>query len=127
MIQLWAPVVAWMAAIFYGSLMPTVPGPVSDNFSDTALHAGGYFILALITLRAVARGHWSSVTVPALLVAWVISVIHGASVEWLQMYAPPRMAEWRDLGNDAIGAALALGLARAWGIIRSTSRAEPDS
>jgi VanZ family protein len=116
-----------MAAIFYGSLMPTVPGPVADNFSDTALHGGGYFILALLTLRGLARGRWPGVTLSALLVAFAISVTHGAAVEWLQMYAPTRMAEWRDLGNDAIGAGLALGLAGAWGIMRSTSRAEPDS
>lgn len=114
-----------MAAIFYGSLMPTVPGPVADTFSDTALHGGGYFFLALITLRAVARGRWSHVTLSTVLVAWVISVVHGASVEWLQMYVPSRMAEWRDLVNDAVGAGLALGLAGAWGIMRSTSRDEP--
>jgi len=116
-----------MAAIFYGSLMPIVPEPVAENFSDTTLHGSGYFFLALITLRAVARGRWSGVTVPALLVAWVISMVHGVSVEWLQMYVPTRMAEWRDLGNDAVGAGLALGLAGAWGIMRSTSRAKPDS
>lgn len=124
MIQLWGPVAAWMAAILYGSLMPVVPGPVSDNFSDTALHGGGYFVLALITLRAVARGRWSRVTLWAVLIAWGISLVHGAAVEWLQMYFPPRMAEWRDLRNDALGAGLALGLAGAWGIMRSTSRAD---
>jgi aminopeptidase YwaD len=113
-----------MAAIFYGSLMPVVPGPVSDNFSDTALHGGGYFVLALITLRAVAGGRWSGVTLWAVLVAWGISLVHGAAVEWLQMYFPPRMAEWRDLRNDAVGAGLALGLAGAWGIMRTTSRTD---
>ena len=113
-----------MAAIFYGASMATVPGPVGNWFSDTALHAGGYFGLGLITLRALARGHWAGVTTGALLAAWVIAVIHGAAVEVMQMYVPTRMAEWRDLGNDAIGAGLALGLAGAWGIMRSTSRAD---
>jgi VanZ family protein len=126
LIQLWVPVAVYMAAIFYGAAMAQVPGPVGNVFSDTALHGGGYFGLALLTLRAVARGRWSGVTVPALLVAFVISVLHGAAVEWMQMYVPTRMAEWRDLVNDAVGAALALGLAGAWGIMRSTSRAEPN-
>lgn len=116
-----------MAAIFYGSSMATVPGPVGSWFSDTFLHAGGYFGLALLTLRAVARGRWDGVTVGALVAAFAISVLHGAAVEWMQMYVPTRMAEWRDLGNDAIGAGLALGAAKAWSIMRSTSRAEPDS
>lgn len=124
MIGLWTPVVLYMAAIFYGASMSTVPAPVSTNFSDTFLHAAGYSGLALVTLRAVARGSWRGVTVGALLFAWGIAVGHGAAVEWMQMYVPNRTAEWRDLGNDAIGAALALAAAGAWGIMRRTSRAD---
>lgn len=116
-----------MAAIIYGATAASVPGPVGSWFSDTFLHGGGYFGLALLTLRALARGRWSGVTTSALLLAWCISMVHGAAVEWLQMYVPTRMAEWRDLGNNAIGAAVALGAARAWGIMRSTSRAKPNS
>jgi VanZ family protein len=127
LILLWVPVAIYMAAIFYGSLMATVPGPVGSWFSDTFLHAGGYFGLALLTLRAVARDRWDGVSAGAMLTAFAISMLHGAAVEWLQMYVPTRMAEWRDLVNDAIGAGLALGAAKAWGIMRTTSRAEPDS
>lgn len=116
-----------MAAIFYGASMAVLPGPVGNWFSDTVLHAAGYFVLGLLTLRALARGRWSGVTTAALVLAWVIAMLHGAAVEWMQMYIPTRLAEWRDLGNDAIGAGLALGVAWAWGIMRSTSRAEPDS
>ena len=124
MIQLWLPVAIYMAAIFYGASLSVVPGPVGSWFSDTFLHTAGYFGLALLTLRAVARGRWSGVTRGGLLLAWGIAVLHGAAVEWMQMYVPTRMAEWRDLANDAIGAGLALGAAGAWGIIRSTSRAD---
>lgn len=113
-----------MAAIFYGASMASVPGPVGNWFSDTFLHGGGYFGLGLLTLRALANGRWAGVTRGPLLAAWAISVLHGAAVEWMQMYVPTRMAEWRDLGNDALGAGLALGAAWAWGIMRSTSRAD---
>lgn len=116
-----------MAAIFYGATAASVPGPVGNWFSDTFLHGGGYFGLALLTLRALARGRWAGVTTSTLLLAWCISMVHGAAVEWTQMYVPTRMAEWRDLGNNAIGAAVALGAAGAWGIMRSTSRAKPNS
>jgi len=122
LILLWAPVAVYMAAIFYGASMSSVPGPVGAWFSDTFLHTAGYSGLALVTLRAVARGRWTGVTLGALAVAWAIAVIHGAAVEWMQMYVPTRTAEWRDLVNDAIGAGLALGAAGAWGIMRSTSR-----
>lgn len=122
MILLWAPVAVYMAAIFYGASMSSVPGPVGSWFSDTFLHTAGYSGLALVTLRAVARGRWAGVTLGALVVAWGIAVLHGAAVEWMQMYVPTRTAEWRDLVNDAIGAGLALGAAGAWGIMRSTSR-----
>lgn len=125
MIRLWAPVALYMAAIFYGASMSAMPGPAGAWYlNDTLLHGAGYAALGLVTLRAVARGRWSGVTTGALVIAWGISVLHGAAVEWMQMYVPTRTAEWRDLGNDAIGAALSLGAAGAWGIMRGTSRAD---
>lgn len=114
MIGLWLPVAAWMAAIYFGAALPTTPSPVA-GFSDTALHMGAYSGLALLTLRATARGRWSGVTPRAFLVALVIAVLHGASVEIEQMFVPTRFAEWRDLGNDAIGALAGLVAAWAWG------------
>jgi VanZ family protein len=123
-ISLWAPVAIYMAVIFYGAAMESVPGPIDNWFSDTVLHTAGYVGLALITLRAVARGCWSGVTVPALVLTWLIAIVHGAAVEWMQMYVPTRSAEWRDLANDAIGAAIALGAAGVWGIMRPASRAD---
>ena len=113
-----------MAAIFYGASLETMPGPVGNWFSDTFLHTAGYSGLALVTLRAVARGRWAGVSVAALVVSWLIAILHGAAVEWMQMFVPSRSAEWRDLANDAIGALVGLGAAGAWGIMRSASRAE---
>lgn len=118
MISLWLPVAAWMAAIYYGAGMATVPGPVA-SVSDTILHGGGYLVLALLILRATAGGRWAGVTATAVVAAFVIAVVHGLTVEWEQMYVPTRMAEWRDVGNDAIGALLGLGPAWAWSKIRS--------
>jgi VanZ family protein len=48
----------------------------------------------------------------------VIATLHGMSVEWEQMYIPSRMAEWRDVGNDVLGASLGLTVAWAWSKIR---------
>jgi VanZ family protein len=113
-IGLWSPVAAWMAAIFYGAAMPVTPAPVA-GFSDTVMHVGGYAGLAMLTLRATSGARWSGVTGRAMWLALLISVAHGAAVEIEQMFVPSRFAEWRDLGNDAIGAAAGLFAVWAWG------------
>ncbi len=120
MISLWLPVAIFMAVIYYGATGPTVPA-VANLFTDTLLHAGAYTLLALLTLRATARGRWAGVTPAALLTAFLIAMAHGLSVEWIQMYVPTRFAEWRDVWNDAWGTALGLGAAWAWGTMRRKS------
>jgi VanZ family protein len=47
--------------------------------------------------------------------AFVIAVVHGMTVEVEQMFVPGRFAEWRDVGNDVIGALGGLSAAWAWG------------
>lgn len=103
-----------MGAIYVGAGLPSVPGPAA-SISDTILHGGAYFVLAMLTLRATAGGRWSGVTQRALVVAFGIAVAHGASVEIEQMFVPSRLAEWRDLRNDAVGAAAGLILVWGWG------------
>ena len=111
---LWLPVAAYMAAIYYGAALTQVPGPAA-RVSDTVLHMGGYAVLALLTLRATAAGRWSGVTLRALTLAFAITTVHGMTVEVEQMFVPSRFAEWRDVGNDAIGALAGLCAAWAWG------------
>jgi VanZ family protein len=118
---LWLPVAAYMAVIYYGATMPDVPAPVGAWFSDTLQHAGGYAVMALLALRATPRGRWRGVTRGAMLAAFAIAMLHGLSVEWIQLYVPTRFAEWRDVWNDAAGAAAGLGAAWAWGIMRGKS------
>jgi VanZ family protein len=120
-ISLWLPVAVYMAAIYYGATMPVVPTPIGDWFSDTVMHAGGYTVLALLVLRATSGGTWRGMTLRAMLAAFVIALLHGLSVEWIQMYVPTRFAEWRDVWNDAAGAAAGLGAAWAWGIMKGKS------
>jgi VanZ family protein len=103
-----------MAAIFYGAAVPVTPSPVA-GVSDTVMHMGGYAGLAVLALRALAGARWSGVTQRSMGLALLIAVAHGASVEVEQMFVPSRFAEWRDLGNDAIGAAAGLVAVWAWG------------
>jgi VanZ family protein len=117
-IGLWLPVAVLMAAIYYGATAPDVPAAVGHWFSDTVQHAGAYAVLALLTLRATAGGHWTGVTRGTMIAAFVIAMLHGVSVEWIQMYVPTRIAEWRDIWNDAAGTAAGLGAVWAWSIMR---------
>jgi len=121
-ISLWLPVVAWMAAIYYGAGMSQVPGPAA-SVSDTFLHMSGYAGLAVLTLRATANGRWANVTARTVAIALIITTLHGLSVEWEQMYVPSRMAEWRDVGNDILGGLIGLLPAWAWATMKRTSRA----
>ena len=110
---LWLPVAVWMAAIYWGAALTQVPGPAAA-ISDTVLHIAAYAGLALLTLRATSRGRWSGVTARAMTLALVIAVVHGLSVEVEQMFVPSRFAEWRDVGNDVIGALAGLAAVWAW-------------
>jgi VanZ family protein len=112
-ISLWGPVAVYMAAIYYGAALPVTPSVVS-GFSDTVLHLSANAGLALLALRAVSGGRWAGVTWRTLAIALLITVAHGVSVEIEQMFVPSRFAEWRDVGNDVIGAVLGLSPAWAW-------------
>jgi VanZ family protein len=121
-IGLWLPVAVCMAAMYYGAAAAMPPtAPIANWLTDTALHVGGYLLLSILTLRAVAGARWRAVTPRTLLLAAAISMLHGLSVEWMQMYLPTRFAEWRDVWNDAAGTALGLGPAWAWSIMRRQS------
>ena len=114
MISLWLPVAVYMAALYYGAALTQVPGPAAQ-VSDTVLHMGGYAVLAVLTLRATAGGRWSGVTLRAMALALAIATVHGLTVEVEQMFVPTRFAEWRDVGNDVIGALAGLTAVWAWG------------
>jgi VanZ family protein len=107
---------AYMAGIFYASSISDPPVP--PDVSDVSLHGAAYFGLALLLIRALARGRWSGVTPVTLVGAWMIAVAYGMTDEWHQSFVPNRTAEWRDLGSDAIGAFVATVIVGAWGIIR---------
>ncbi len=121
---LWTPVIAYMAAIFYASSLSDIPAPVGSWFPDTFLHMACYGGLALCTLRALARGTWTGVSLGVVIAAWLIATLYGVTDEWHQLYVPGRTSELRDLLSDAAGALAAVGAAGAWGIMRTPSRAK---
>jgi VanZ family protein len=111
-----------MAGIFYLSSLSVLPGPPAlVELPDWLQHSVAYGGLALIGLRAFAGGRWRGVTVAALVAAWGLCVAYGISDEFHQSFVPGRSPEVHDVTSDAAGAAIALGLARAWGMINRSS------
>ncbi len=88
---------------------PRMPEVVRD-VPDTVIHAGAYALLsgsAILTAAAFAA------PAPAAAGA-VFAVAHGGLLEVLQMFTPPRTAEWRDLRSDAMGTAATLVVWFGW-------------
>ena len=83
-----------------------------------AIVGAQYAGLAVVSLRAVSGGSWSRVASATLAAAWVIATLYGVSDEIHQAFVPLRTPDVRDVIADATGAALALGAAWAWSIIR---------
>ncbi len=80
------------------------------GLSDKLLHAGSYGVLAV----SAGAGAAALELAPAPLIGWGYAVGHGALLEVLQRYTPPRTAEVGDVLADAAGAALGAALLLAW-------------
>ncbi len=115
LVALWGPVALYMALIFWVSSMSSPPAPGAVN--DKVLHIGCYGGLAALTLRATAGGRLSGVTWTSGLLAWAIATAYGATDEFHQAFVPLRSVELADLAADAVGAALAVAVLGAFGII----------
>jgi VanZ family protein len=113
---LWLPVILYMIGLLVGSVLPETP--ITDSGPDVRLHEIGYFGLTLLLIRALAKERWSRVTASVLLIAFVIAVGYGASLELPQAFIPTRQADVRDVRANALGAFAAAAVVKAWGIIR---------
>lgn len=123
-LSLWGPVVAYMALIFALSAMssPPSPGPVNDK----VLHFGFYGGLAAVTLRATSGGRLAGLTWSAAAAAWAIATVYGVTDEFHQSFVPHRSSDLADLVADSLGAAVAVGVIGASGIIaRSRGSTRP--
>jgi len=103
-------VVSLSLAYLVIGLLPDVP-EVARGFSDVSQHGGAY---ALLGLLSAAAGGVLALRRPAL-AGWAYAAGHGALLELLQHFCPPRRAEWGDLAVDAVAAAVGAGL---WAIVR---------
>jgi VanZ family protein len=109
-----------MAALLVAQLWPNVPSP-PRGLNDKDEHFFFYGILGVLVLRALAKGQWRRITIATALGAIAYASSYGVFLEFCQRLSPPRSYEVLDMVADTIGAAIAVGLAWAWSIIRRRS------
>ena len=111
----WLPPLIWMALLFFVSAQSDPPGPQQPLLNElytTIGHFVAYGFLAFWWYRALRR-------VPSLAgggelhshvarIAFLVTVLYGASDEFHQSFVPGRDASLLDLMVDAAGAAGAL-------------------
>jgi len=112
--RLWAPVVAYMAAIFSVSSLPDVSIP---GGGDKPWHAVAYFGLVVTVVRAIAGGMPRRIGLRTAALAAAIAVAYAATDEMHQMFVPGRSADVADLIADAVGVCVGTAACWAWGII----------
>jgi VanZ family protein len=120
MLWLWAPVVAYMAAIFFVSGMQSPPLP--EQVSDKTGHLMAYAGLAVLSVRAVGRGLPCRVTPRVAWLALVIAGGYGVFDEIHQLFVPGRSGDLFDWFADVSGAVLGIGACWLWGMIASRHR-----
>jgi len=114
---LWAPVVIYMAAIFYVSSLTDPPVPAN---SDKPLHWLAYLGLAVVVVRALAGGLPRRIGVGLATAAMAITIGYGATDEVHQTFVPGRTGDVYDLIADAAGALAGTIGCAVWGYTDSS-------
>ncbi len=109
-LQLWLPVLVYMAAIYYVSSLPDAPLP--SGMSDKSGHLLAYSGLGIVVARAFAGGLGRRMGLGLAALAVVVTVAYGVSDEWHQAFVPGRTSDVYDVLADATGAIV--GAAVCW-------------
>lgn len=116
--SLWLPVVAYMAVLYWFSSLTDVPDPPA-GLSDKDIHFMIYGGLAVVSVRALAKGQWRQLTLLVALGATVIASGYGVFDEFHQTRVAGRTFEIADMIADTLGALAASAALWAWSILRA--------
>jgi VanZ family protein len=97
----WGPLLAYMGLIFYLSSRPQPE--LLRQAPDYLLHFVAYFVLAVLAVRAFARGLMEPVKPPAVVLGLALSLVYALSDEWHQSFVPGRVASGWDVLADGLG------------------------
>jgi VanZ family protein len=120
-LNLWAPVIVYMALIFAISSISR-PADLPSAIGDKGGHALLYFGLGSLFVRALAGGWWQAFGTRTGFAAVAYSTIYGVTDEIHQVFVPSRTAELADLLADAAGASAAVIVMYAAHVVRSRFR-----
>ena len=111
MLGRWAPVAAWMSAVFFVSSLSRLghAGGVPDWIS----HPVEYGIGAVLIGRALA-GPGRAPRRMSAAAAVVAATLYGVTDEYHQSFVPGRTADPADVAKDFVGATAAVLLYRRW-------------
>ncbi len=113
--RFWGPVLLYMGLIFWSSSRERPE--VLNRAPDYVLHGLEYAVLAALSVRALAKGLFSGVSVAHVAGGITIAVLYGMTDEWHQLQVPGREGSVSDIAADFAGASLAgavLGGISAW-------------
>ena len=108
---IWGPVLAYLGLIFYLSGMSSVPWNIT--YPDYLMHAVEYFGLATLLARALNDGLRKPVQARVLLLSFTLCAVYAITDEVHQMFVPNRLADYRDVISDVVGAGAGLILLRS--------------
>jgi VanZ family protein len=112
-LSLWAPVGAWMIALFVASAQSDIG--VAARIPDWITHGAAYFVLGLLVSRASAGGAGGRLSRGDAVVVVLLCTLYGVSDEIHQAFVPGRDASTWDVAKDLAGAAAATVVWRlAW-------------
>ncbi len=118
----WAPLLAWMTAIFVLSSMTpaeieTASSPVRGFpmlTKPAVAHVVEFGVMAVLARRLLRR--YQVLTAPYLWIAVLfVAIGYGATDELHQSFVPGRDPSWQDVGLDSVGALIGLALGEFWG------------
>ena len=109
-----------MAMLFGLSSLSTLPAPPGE-LSYYDVHLAAYAGLAVVTIRALAKGRLRNVSWRVAFGAIAIASLYGVTDEFHQLFVPGREFDVLDLVADAIGSMVGAGGVGAWSIIRRRS------
>ncbi len=101
----WGPLGLYMALIFFVSSRPRPAG--LNQAPDLLLHGGAYFVMALLAVRALAKGLRERASLTALCGGSALAILYGATDELHQSRVAERVGSWADLLYDGVGAVMA--------------------